>query len=55
MCLVPEEARRRHCGSFATEVTDDCEAQYGCCEQKSGPLQEQQVFLAAEPSLWHPI
>jgi hypothetical protein len=32
-------------------VTDDCEPPYRCWELNPGPLQEQQVLLAAEPSL----
>lgn len=34
-----------------TRVTDVCEQPCGCGELNSGPLQEQQVFLSAEPLL----
>ena len=34
-----------------TEVTYSCELPCGCWKLNPGPLQEQQVFLTAEPSL----
>lgn len=36
---------------YFTWVTDGCQLSCRCCEQNSGPLQEQQVLLTAEPSL----
>ena len=32
-------------------ITDGCEPPCGCCEQNLGSLEEQPVFLTAEPSL----
>ena len=32
-----------------TGVTDDCELPCGCQELNSGPVEEQQVLLTAEP------
>ena len=32
-------------------ITDGCEPPYSCWELNSGPLEEQSVFLTAEPSL----
>lgn len=34
-----------------TEVTDTCEVPCGCLESNLGPLEEQTMLLAAEPSL----
>ena len=46
-CLrSPEDVR-----SPETGVTDGCEPPCEYWEPNSGPLQKQQVFLAAEPSL----
>ena len=39
--------------SSGTTPRDGCEPPHGCWEPHSGPLQEQQVLLPAEPSL-HP-
>jgi hypothetical protein len=33
-----------------TEVTDDCESPFRCQEPNLGPLKEQQVIFASEPS-----
>lgn len=37
--------------SSQTEIVDSCELQCGCWELNRGPLEEQPVFLSAEPSL----
>jgi hypothetical protein len=51
MCvLMPTEVTRRH-WIPGTGVTDGWELPYGCWELNPGPLEEQQVFLIAEPSL----
>ena len=39
-------------GSLGKEITDRCWQPCGCWESNQGLLQEQQVLLAAEPSLW---
>jgi hypothetical protein len=31
-------------------ITDDCEPSCGCWDLNSGPLEEQSVFITAEPS-----
>ena len=50
MCLVPEEVRQSV--SFSkTRVTDGWELLCGCWEPNLVPLEEQQVFLPAEPTL----
>jgi len=37
-------------------ITDGCEPPCGCWELNSGPLEEQSVLLATEPSLQpHPL
>jgi hypothetical protein len=51
-CVYLESVEAREgVGSPETEVTDSCEPSCGCWEWKLGPLKEQPVFLAAEPSL----
>jgi hypothetical protein len=43
----PIEVKRRHWNPWNWS----CEAPYGCRGVNSGPLQEQQVLLVAEPAL----
>ena len=51
MCLMPKESRTGY--RFpGTGVTDDSELPCGCWELNLGPLEEQPVRLATEPSLW---
>lgn len=49
-CLVSTEVTKVS-GSLGTGVTDSCEPPCGCWESISGPLEEQPLLLAAEPSL----
>ena len=46
-CVMATEAT----GSPGTGVTDNCKSPCGCWESNLGPLVEQPVLLAAEPSL----
>lgn len=41
---------REDVGSPGTEVKGGCQSLCGCWDPNSGSLQEQQVFLTAEPS-----
>lgn len=43
---------QKECWIPWTGVIGSCELLRGCWELNAGPLQEQPVFLTAEPSLW---
>jgi hypothetical protein len=47
---VPSNVRKRH-WSPGTGITDGCEPLCGWLGPNLGPLEEQPVFLTAEPSL----
>lgn len=51
VCAAPTEARRGHHIPSGTRVMDCCEPPYESWELNLGPRQEQQMLLAAEPSL----
>jgi hypothetical protein len=45
----------RHQKRASDPITDGCEPPCGCWELNSGPLEEQSVFLTAEPSSLQPL
>lgn len=51
--VLPREARIAIV-SFEAGVADHCKALYDCWESSLSPVEEQQVILTTEPSLWHP-
>jgi hypothetical protein len=52
ICIwVPCHCLQTHQKRALDPITDGCEPLYGCWKLNSGPLEEQSVLLAAEPSL----
>lgn len=51
MCMPGALKGQGSVGASGTGITGGCEVPWGCWEPNPGPLEEQRVLLATEPSL----